>query len=112
MRFHVLQDSESNANDVTLMNLTRRLTGTYKCEVSAGSPSYHTLIERAKMEVVGKYVDRWELKTFCSHSLPGEINLPLSDCPRTIRVPFTFDIRFHKAAIYLVNTYMRINDQI
>lgn len=47
-----VNDSESNANDVTLMNLTRRLTGTYKCEVSAGSPSYHTLIERAKMEVV------------------------------------------------------------
>ncbi|KAL6417962.1 hypothetical protein ACFW04_012423 [Cataglyphis niger] len=35
-------DSESNAHDVTLMNVSRLLTGTYKCEVSAGSPSYHT----------------------------------------------------------------------
>ncbi|GAB1860205.1 Ig-like domain-containing protein [Camponotus japonicus] len=47
-----VNDSESNTHDVTLMNVSRRLTGTYKCEVSAGSPSYHTLIARAKMEVV------------------------------------------------------------
>ncbi|CAL1673545.1 unnamed protein product [Lasius platythorax] len=47
-----VNDSESNTHDVTLMNVSRQLTGTYKCEVSAGSPSYHTLIERAKMEVV------------------------------------------------------------
>jgi len=36
--------------------VSRELTGIYKCEVSAGSPSYHTMIERASMEVVGKYV--------------------------------------------------------
>ncbi|XP_029164231.1 uncharacterized protein LOC114935547, partial [Nylanderia fulva] len=47
-----VNDSESNTNDVTLMNLTRQLTGIYKCEVSAGSPSYHTMIERGRMEVV------------------------------------------------------------
>ncbi|XP_076758815.1 uncharacterized protein LOC143428082 [Xylocopa sonorina] len=44
--------SKSNANDVTLVNVSRKLTGRYKCEVSAGSPSYHTLIEKATMEVV------------------------------------------------------------
>ncbi|RLU26153.1 hypothetical protein DMN91_002319 [Ooceraea biroi] len=44
--------SKSNTHDVTLVNVSRSLTGTYKCEVSAGSPSYHTLIARAKMEVV------------------------------------------------------------
>ncbi|XP_018400034.1 PREDICTED: uncharacterized protein LOC108777602 [Cyphomyrmex costatus] len=44
--------SKSNTNDVTLVNVSRELTGTYKCEVSAGSPSYHTGIQRAKMEVV------------------------------------------------------------
>lgn len=44
--------SKSSTHDVTLVNVSRILTGTYKCEVSAGSPSYHTLIERAKMEVV------------------------------------------------------------
>ncbi|XP_076650410.1 uncharacterized protein LOC143357729 [Halictus rubicundus] len=43
--------SKSNTHDVTLVNVSRKLTGTYKCEVSA-SPSYHTLIKRAKMEVV------------------------------------------------------------
>ncbi|EGI65620.1 hypothetical protein G5I_05883 [Acromyrmex echinatior] len=46
--------SKSNSHDVTLVNVSRELTGIYKCEVSAGSPSYHTGIERAKMEVVGK----------------------------------------------------------
>ncbi|XP_018316330.1 neural cell adhesion molecule L1 isoform X1 [Mycetomoellerius zeteki] len=44
--------SKSNSHDVTLVNVSRELTGTYKCEVSAGSPSYHTGIQRAKMEVV------------------------------------------------------------
>ncbi|XP_071626143.1 cell adhesion molecule 2 isoform X1 [Temnothorax longispinosus] len=44
--------SKSNSHDVTLVDVSRELTGMYKCEVSAGSPSYHTLIERAKMEVV------------------------------------------------------------
>ncbi|XP_011164999.1 uncharacterized protein LOC105199549 isoform X1 [Solenopsis invicta] len=44
--------SKSNSHDVTLVDVSRELTGTYKCEVSAGSPSYHTMIERAKMEVV------------------------------------------------------------
>ncbi|XP_076376735.1 uncharacterized protein LOC143259211 [Megalopta genalis] len=44
--------SKSNKNDVTLFNVSRGLTGRYKCEVSAGRPSYHTLIKRAEMEVV------------------------------------------------------------
>lgn len=56
IKLRVLQVSKSNSHDVTLVNVSRELTGMYKCEVSAGSPSYHTLIERAKMEVVGKYV--------------------------------------------------------
>lgn len=44
--------SKSNTHDVTLVDVSRKLTGRYKCEVSAGSPSYHTLIQRARMEVV------------------------------------------------------------
>nr|XP_034179945.1 uncharacterized protein LOC117604202 [Osmia lignaria] len=44
--------SKSNTHDVTLVDVSRKLTGKYKCEVSAGSPSYHTMIERANMEVV------------------------------------------------------------
>lgn len=51
---HVLQISKSNTHDVTLVDVSRKLTGWYKCEVSASSPSYHTLIEKARMEVVGK----------------------------------------------------------
>lgn len=50
----VLQASKSNRHDVTLMNVSRKLTGQYKCEVSAGTPSFHTMIQRAKMIVVGK----------------------------------------------------------
>lgn len=50
----VLQISKSNSHDVTLVNVSRELTGMYKCEVSAGSPSYHTMIKKARMEVVGK----------------------------------------------------------
>ncbi|XP_035726006.1 uncharacterized protein LOC118443323 isoform X1 [Vespa mandarinia] len=42
----------SDTTSVTLVDVSRNLTGTYKCEVSAGVPSYHTLIERAKMMVV------------------------------------------------------------
>lgn len=49
----VLQVSKSNAHDVTLVNVSRNLTGMYKCEVSDGV-TFHTLIERARMEVVGK----------------------------------------------------------
>lgn len=56
-RSRVLQISKSNSHDVTLVDVTRNLTGMYKCEVSAGSPSYHTLIKRARMVVVGKYTD-------------------------------------------------------
>ncbi|XP_043265561.1 uncharacterized protein LOC122405113 [Colletes gigas] len=44
--------SKSNTHDVTVVDVSRKLTGLYKCEVSAGSPSYHTLIEKASMEVV------------------------------------------------------------
>lgn len=58
IKLRVLQVSKSNSHDVTLVNVSRELTGTYKCEVSAGSPYYHTMILRAEMEVVGKYVIR------------------------------------------------------
>ncbi|XP_053976223.1 uncharacterized protein LOC128874991 [Hylaeus volcanicus] len=44
--------SKSNMNDVTLVDVSRNLTGTYKCEVTAAPPSFHTEIARARMEVV------------------------------------------------------------
>ncbi|XP_012223056.1 cell adhesion molecule 2 [Linepithema humile] len=43
--------SKSNSHDVTLVRVSRNLTGMYKCEVS-DAITFHTLIERAKMEVV------------------------------------------------------------
>lgn len=102
--FHVLQDSASNAHDVTLMNVSRLLTGTYKCEVSAGSPSYHTMIARSKMEVVSKCINHQELKTFYFHFLSGKINLPFSDCPQYTRVLFPFITAFDfKTAIHIRN---------
>lgn len=88
------------------MNVSRLLTGTYKCEVSAGSPSYHTLIARASMEVVSKCINHRELKTFYFHFLSGKINLPFSDCPQYTRVLFPFITAFDfKTAIHFVNTY-------
>lgn len=58
------QVTKSDAHDVTLVDVSRKLTGEYKCEVSAGSPTYHTMIERARMEVVGKCEAAGELKSF------------------------------------------------
>lgn len=68
----IAQVSESNMNDVTLVDVSRNLTGKYKCEVSAGSPSYHTLIKRSSMEVVGECERRpGELKSFAgSRQIP------------------------------------------
>lgn len=44
--------NKSNTHDVTLVDVSRKLTGIFKCEVSAASPSYHTMIRRTRMEVV------------------------------------------------------------
>ncbi|XP_024940639.1 uncharacterized protein LOC107267508 isoform X2 [Cephus cinctus] len=44
--------SKSDNHDVTLVNVSRELTGRYKCEVSADAPSFHTAIKEAPMEVV------------------------------------------------------------
>jgi len=42
---------ESNATQVTLMNLDLNATGEYSCEVSADAPSFHTAIVYATMHV-------------------------------------------------------------
>ncbi|XP_006609359.1 uncharacterized protein LOC102672432 [Apis dorsata] len=44
--------SKSNSHDVTLVDVSRKMTGMYKCEVMGGKPSYHAQIKRARMEVV------------------------------------------------------------
>lgn len=52
----VSQISKSNSHDVTLVDVSRKMTGMYKCEVMGGKPSYHAQIKRARMEVVGELV--------------------------------------------------------
>jgi len=86
IKLRVLQVSKSNSHDVTLVNVARELTGTYKCEVSAGSPSYHTGIQRAKMEVVGKYVRMSTLKI--SFLIWSKINCSFRNCPKYIYTSF------------------------
>lgn len=85
IKLRVLQVSKSNSHDVTLVDVSRELTGIYKCEVSAGSPSYHTMIERAKMEVVGKYVRVSTVEIFFFNFLPqSKINCPVLGIVRNI----------------------------
>ncbi|XP_034186162.1 cell adhesion molecule 3-like isoform X2 [Osmia lignaria lignaria] len=47
-----VKKSESNATQVTLMNLELDAAGVYSCEVSADAPSFHTAIVYATMNVV------------------------------------------------------------
>lgn len=54
--FVYLQISKSNSHDVTLVDVSRKMTGMYKCEVMSGKPSYHAQIKKARMEVVGELV--------------------------------------------------------
>lgn len=85
IKLRVLQVSKSNSHDVTLVDVSRELTGIYKCEVSAGSPSYHTMIKRAKMEVVGKYVRVSTVEIFFFNFLPqSKINCPVLGIVRNI----------------------------
>lgn len=51
----ILQSQHSNTREVTLVNVSRKLTGKYKCEISADAPSFHTVIKAAQMRVAGKW---------------------------------------------------------
>ncbi|CAD6237742.1 GSCOCG00008328001-RA-CDS [Cotesia congregata] len=42
----------SDENGVTLINVSRELTGLYKCEVSEDMPTYHTAMKEQHMQVV------------------------------------------------------------
>jgi hypothetical protein len=46
--------SRSDDRIVTLLNVDRRSTGIFKCEVSADAPLFHTEIQSAVLRVVGK----------------------------------------------------------
>ncbi|XP_015117148.1 uncharacterized protein LOC107041218 [Diachasma alloeum] len=43
--------SKSDSHDVTLFNVSREMTGFYKCEITEDYPSYHTAILGGRMQV-------------------------------------------------------------
>lgn len=51
---NVLQLTQSDAQQVRIVNLHRRLSGEYQCEVSADAPLFHTDIRAAPLTVVGE----------------------------------------------------------
>lgn len=46
--------SNSDEHDVTLLNVSRELSGIYKCEVSEDMPTYHTAMKEQRMDIAGK----------------------------------------------------------
>ncbi|XP_011313330.1 uncharacterized protein [Fopius arisanus] len=44
--------SNSDSHEVTLLNVSREMTGYYKCEITEDYPSYHTVILGGRMQVV------------------------------------------------------------
>ncbi|XP_025602489.2 uncharacterized protein LOC105689755 [Athalia rosae] len=47
-----IDSQHSNTRDVTLVDVSKKLTGRYRCEISADAPSFHTVIKSAPMVVV------------------------------------------------------------
>lgn len=47
------QMSESDNKSVTLSAVSKSLTGYYECEISADAPSFHTVIQKMLIIVVG-----------------------------------------------------------
>ncbi|KAK0183200.1 hypothetical protein PV327_001264 [Microctonus hyperodae] len=43
--------SNSDEHDVTLLNVSRELSGIYKCEVSEDMPTYHTAMKEQRMDI-------------------------------------------------------------
>lgn len=56
----LLQSAVSDERTVSLRPVTLNSSGSYKCEVSADKPSFHTVSKTANMLVVGEY----QLKLF------------------------------------------------
>lgn len=53
--FGFLQRLQSNASHVLLKAVEPSISGKFSCEVSADAPSFHTELQAAEMEVVGKF---------------------------------------------------------
>lgn len=50
------QLTQSDHQQVRIVNLNRRLSGDYMCEVSADAPLFHTDIRTAPLTVVGELI--------------------------------------------------------
>lgn len=50
-----MQRAASNESQLALSNVSLATAGKYSCEVSADSPSFHTLVEAGDLLVVGKF---------------------------------------------------------
>lgn len=48
------QVSVSNAKNVTLLSVSREISGEFQCEVSADAPSFHTQVLSTPMTVAGE----------------------------------------------------------
>lgn len=46
--------SVSNAKNVTLLSVSREISGEFQCEVSADAPSFHTQVLSTPMTVAGE----------------------------------------------------------
>lgn len=51
---HFHQQSSSNESQIVLSSASAATSGKFSCEVSADSPSFHTLIVSGDLEVVGE----------------------------------------------------------
>lgn len=47
--------SVSNAKNVTLLAVSREISGEFQCEVSADAPSFHTQLLSTPMTVAGEF---------------------------------------------------------
>uniref|UniRef100_T1HWC5 CD80-like immunoglobulin C2-set domain-containing protein n=1 Tax=Rhodnius prolixus TaxID=13249 RepID=T1HWC5_RHOPR len=53
---------QSNSTVVTLNNVKKEMTGTYKCEVSADAPLFHTEIKSSHVLVIAKPITLPEIQ--------------------------------------------------
>lgn len=51
---YLFQVSVSNAKNVTLLSVSREISGDFQCEVSADAPSFHTQVLSTPMTVAGE----------------------------------------------------------
>ena len=79
---HDHQLAQSDHQQVRIVNLNRRLSGDYQCEVSADAPLFHTDIRSAPLTVVGKLTLRckcyfFNLSLYPPYNRMGSGNLVL-----------------------------------